>query len=123
MKGGRASRDQQKKLEDDAKLIRAWRAWHKEQLDEACASAHGAIVSEVMTVLNNIEQCEPSTLLDLMRHTDWRTVGADVRLVLLHQTSEKVMSVRERAGLPPIDDGFDHEPDGLFRRVKQLLFP
>jgi len=31
----RPPRDQQKELAGDARLLRAWHAWHREQLDEA----------------------------------------------------------------------------------------
>ena len=45
----RPARDQQKKLQNDAKLMRAWRKWHREALAEVRAGEHGELVDMVMT--------------------------------------------------------------------------
>ena len=50
----RLARDQQKKLADDARLARAWRQWHAEELAEARNGPHGAIVAELTTVLDRL---------------------------------------------------------------------
>ena len=49
------SHDQQKKLDDDARLLRAWKAWHAEQLEEALAGAHGATIDALMLQLDRLE--------------------------------------------------------------------
>src|SRR5262249_1093496 len=59
----RLPRDQQKELADQARLMRAWKAWHAEQLDEALAGLHGAMVAELMTLLDGHELNSAPALL------------------------------------------------------------
>jgi hypothetical protein len=69
------SEKEQKKLEDDARLLRAWRRWHQEKLDEALAGPHGAQVSKLMTLLNRLELSSAAALLDFIRRSDWSSVS------------------------------------------------
>jgi hypothetical protein len=111
------------KLAETGKLTRAYRAWCREQLNEALAGAHGATVAELMALLDRLELNSAATLLAAVQHTDWNTVSYDVRLTVLHQVNEAIARLRERAGLPPIDDPLPGQPDNVFRRIKQILFP
>ena len=110
----RLPRDQEKKLADDAHLLRAWRKWHAEQLEEALAGAHGAMSPSSMTLLDQLELNSAATLLDFMQRTDWSSVSYDVRLTALHQINESICRLRERHGLPPIDDPLPGQPDNAF---------
>jgi hypothetical protein len=40
-----------KKLEDDAKLLRAWRAWHREELEEALAGPYRGTSNDSLSYL------------------------------------------------------------------------
>jgi hypothetical protein len=110
-------------LAERQKLSRAYHAWQREQIDAALASAHGAAVAELMTLLDRLELDSAATLLDFMRHTDWSAVSYDVRFTVLHQINQTIARVRERNGLPAIDDPLPGESDSLFRRIKTMLFP
>ena len=70
----RPPRDQQKELADQARLMRAWKAWHAEQLDEALAGLHGAMVAELMTLLDRHELNSAAALLACVQRMDWSTV-------------------------------------------------
>ena len=70
----RLPRDQQKELADQARLMRAWKAWHAEQLDEALAGLHGAMVAEPMTLLDRHELNSAAALLACVQRMDWSTV-------------------------------------------------
>ena len=83
----RPPRDQQKELADQAQLMRAWRAWHAEQLDEALAGLHGAMVAELMTLLDRHELNSAAALRACVQRMDWSTVSYDVRLTALHQSN------------------------------------
>lgn len=115
--------DQEKELAEQAYLLRAWRKWHAEQLEEALAGAHGAQLAELVTALDRLELDSAAMLLDFMQRTDWSSVSYDVRLTALHQINESICRLRERHGLPPIDDGVPGQPDNAFRRIKAALFP
>jgi hypothetical protein len=40
---------------------------------------------------------------------------------LLHQTAQSIADLRERNGLPAIDDPLPDQPDNVFRRIQQML--
>ena len=116
-------RNEEQELADQKYLLKAWHAWHEEQLREALAGPDGFAVKAVMGLLVNIEAIPASALVAKVGSIDWNTVAYDVRLTLLHQINDAVTTLREMRELPPIDDGFEHEPDGVFRIVKRALFP
>jgi hypothetical protein len=118
----RLTRDQQKKLQDDAKLAKAWRAWHAEELKEARDGPNGAIVNELMAVLDQLTSHSASALLACFERPDWSVVSYDVRLTLLHELNIAVTRLRERQGMSPFDDGVPGERNNIFRRIKALMF-
>jgi hypothetical protein len=117
------SRDQQKELADHARLLRAWKAWHREQLDEALAGPHGALVSELMTLLDRLELSSAAALLDFVRRRAWSSVSWDTRLTVLHEINNRITRMRECHGLPPFDDPLPGQPDNVFRIVRAILTP
>ena len=119
----RLARDQQKKLADDAKLVRIWKQWHADELADAIAGAHGAIIAELMAQLDRLELSSAATLLAFMQRADWSSVSYATRLIALHEINQAVARLRECNGLPPIDDPLPGQPDNVFRRVKAALFP
>jgi hypothetical protein len=110
------------KLVETEKLSRAYLRWQREQLAEALAGAHGAIVAELMALLDRLELNSAATLLDAVRRTDWSEINYNTRLTVLHQINATITRVRERNGMPAIDDPMPGERDSLFRRIKHLLF-
>jgi hypothetical protein len=114
---------QEPKIADDARLIRAWRAWHCEQLAEALAGPHGAQLSELMTLLNRLEPSSAAPLLAFIRRSDWSSVNYDTRLTVLHQINDRITRMRERHGLAPFDDPLPGQPDNVFRIVRAILTP
>jgi hypothetical protein len=117
------SRDQQKKLADDAYLLRAWRKWHREELDAALTGAHGALVAQLMKLLDQLELSSAAALLDFIRHNDWSSVDYATRLTVLHQINASITRLRERHGLTPIEDPLPGQPDNVFRVVRSILIP
>jgi hypothetical protein len=104
-----------------ARHVRVWKAWHQEQLDEALAGAHSATIAELVALLDRLEANSAAPLLDFMRRIDWISISYDVRLTALHQINQKIMRLRERAGLPPLDDPVPGQADNVFRRVRSML--
>ena len=114
---------QEPKIADDARLIRAWRAWHQEQLAEALAGPHGAQISELMTLLGRLEPSSATPLLAFIRRSDWSSVSYDTRLTVLHQINDRITRIRERHGLSPFDDGVPGSRDNVFQIVRSILAP
>jgi hypothetical protein len=118
----RLPRDQDKELADQARLLKAWRAWHAERLANAIAGTHGTIIAELMTLLDRLELNSTAALLDFMRRSDWSSVSYDVRLTVLHQINQAITRLRERNGMAGIDDPLPGQPNNVFRRIKHMLF-
>jgi hypothetical protein len=114
--------DQAKKIADDAKLAKAWRKWHEEELAEARNGPHGAIVTELMIVLDRLTTSSAPALLACFERPDWNAVHYDVRLVVLHELNTAITRLREQQSMPPFDDGVPGERDNVFRRIKDLMF-
>jgi hypothetical protein len=119
----RLPRNEQKELEDQTRLLRAWNARHREQLEQALAGAHGALVAELMTVLDRLELGSAAALLACVERADWGEVSYDTRLTVLHQVNTAITRMRERHGLVPFDDGIPGQRDNVFRRIRSILVP
>jgi hypothetical protein len=110
---------QEKKLADDAKLVRAWRNWHAEQLQEALAGLHRDVLGRVMAQLKNLRSARE--LVTAVAAEDWSVVDADTRLVVLHQINVAIAALREKQGLEPIDDPLPGQPDNAYRIIKAMF--
>jgi hypothetical protein len=102
----------------DARLVRAWKKWHAEELKEACTGPHRHMLERLVEVLKNLNS-GPATLLAFVRAVDWSGAELAVRNIALHEIHRAIIRQREHAGLAPFDDS---EPDNVFRRVKTAMF-
>jgi hypothetical protein len=100
----RRKSEKDKALADNSYLLRAWRRWHREQLDQALAGPHGPIVTHVMTFLETMTPASANALLELMRGHTWADVDANTKFVVLHEINDAITRMREKHGLAPIDD-------------------
>jgi hypothetical protein len=113
----------EQKLADDARLLRAWRRWHAEQLEETLNGPHGAAVARIIAFLKGMEPQSAPALITLLHEFDWSQMDADVRFVILHETNQAITRLRERSGLPPIDDPLPGQRENAFRLIREHLFP
>jgi hypothetical protein len=119
----RRNSEKDKKLADDERLLRAWRNWHRERLDEAMAGPHGVVVVQVVEFLKTMSPASANALLALMRSQVWADVDADTRFELLHLINSTITRLREKNGMPPIDDPLPDSRENVFLLVKKYLFP
>jgi hypothetical protein len=119
----RRSDAQQQKLADDARLLRAWRKWHREKLDDALAGPHGAMVERLVYILKELTLGSAPLLLAFIRNVDWSAIDYDTRLTMLHEVSSVIICLRERNGLSPIDDGLPGERDNVYRIIRSIVTP
>ena len=117
----RRSTAQEKKLADDARLLRWWKAWHREQREAVLAGPHGAVLGELFRMIRSLQHVRPVQLIGLARSIDWAAIDADTKLVTLHELNAAITRFREKRGLEPIDDTVSDEPP--FRTIKAILFP
>jgi hypothetical protein len=110
-----------KGLADNAHLLRAWRRWHREQLEAALADVHRDVIKRLMLQLKHLH--EARELLRFIEAQDWAAIDAETRLIALHEINVAITKLRERSGLEPIDDALPHERPNVFILVKEALFP
>jgi hypothetical protein len=98
----RPKSEKNKELTDREKLLRARRAWHREQLKEALNGIHGDVKRRLMDQLEDLRSARE--LVDFIAAQDWGAVDADTRLTALHQINNAIVALREQQGLTGIDD-------------------
>jgi hypothetical protein len=114
---------QEQKLADDARLLRWWKAWHREQREAVLAGPHGAVLGELFRMFKNLEHVQPVQLIGSARAIDWTAIDFDTRLTVLHEANASISKYREKCGLDPINDALPGEPDTPFRALKAIMFP
>jgi hypothetical protein len=111
---------QEKKLTDDARLLRWWKAWHREQREAALAGPHSAMLGELFRMFKNLQHVQPSQLIGLVRSIDWAVIDSDTKLTTLHELNAAITQYRTKCGAEPIDDSVSDEPP--FRAIKAIIF-
>jgi hypothetical protein len=114
-------RAQEQKLADDARLLRAWKRWHREERTAVLAGPHGPALAELFRMLDNIEHVRPSQLVGLVQSIAWSTIDYPTRLAVLHETNSAVSKQRERLGLAPFDDGLPGDPPNVFCLIRTAI--
>jgi hypothetical protein len=117
----RRSAENDKKLVDDARLLRAWRAWHREQLEQACSGPHRMLLEALLARLQNLQMNSAAGLLNFIRKQDWGVVDIETRFIVLHELNSAIVRLRERNGLDGVSDPLPGQKESLFRTVKALL--
>jgi hypothetical protein len=108
-----------KALADRAHLLRAWRRWHVERLEEALEGVHGAVLERLMAQLKDLHSARE--LVDFIAAQDWSVVDTDTRFTALHEINIAITKLRERNGQEPISDPLPGAPQNAFRIIKNLF--
>ena len=108
-----------KKLADDARLMRWWSAWHREQLEQALDGMHGDIMRGLMAQLKDLHSAR--ALVDFISARDWSRVDANTRMIALHAINRAIAALRSKSGLPFVDDLLPGQPDNAYRIIKNLF--
>ena len=98
----------EQKLADDARLLRTWREWHREQLEEALAGVRRDVLERLMEQLKDLRSAR--ALVDFIAAQDWESLDADTRVIALFEINRAITALRERQKLPPINDALPGEP-------------
>jgi len=121
MKRQRTARE--KKLADDVRLMRAWRAFHREEREAALAGPYAVTLAELFRMFANLVHVQPAQLVGFIGAIDWAAIDYQTRLTVLHELNTAITAFREKRGLEPIDDNLPGDPDTPFRTIKAILFP
>ena len=113
--------EQAKKLADDARLLRAWKKFHREEREAVLAGPHAAVLSELFRMFKNLQHVQPSQLIGFVDSIDWSSIDYVTRLTVLHEINNAITSYRLKRGLEPIDDALPGDPDTPFRAIKAIV--
>ena len=105
----------------DAKMFRAWKKFHREEREQALAGPHGAVVSELFRMLQNLQHLQPSQLIGYVQSIDWSAIDYTTKLTIIHELNSAITTFREKRGLEPIDDNLPGDPDTPFRAIKTIV--
>jgi hypothetical protein len=112
---------QQQKLIDDARLLRAWKKFHREEREAVLAGPHGSVLAELFRMFENLKHVRPAQLIGFVRSIDWAAIDYGTRLVVIHGLNTAVCTYRANRGLAEIDDGLPGEPDTPFRTIRAIV--
>jgi hypothetical protein len=110
-----------KKLDDNERLLRAWRAWHREQLKEALARIHADVMQRLLAELKDLRSARE--LVAFIEAQDWTAVDANTRLIALHEINIAITKLRVRAEQDPIDDALPDQPLRAFQLIRNIINP
>jgi hypothetical protein len=117
----RKSNKKQKKLTDDARLLRAWKKFHREERETMLAGPHGSVLNELFRVLANLKHMQPAQLIGYVQSIDWSVIEYDTKLVVIHECNTAITALREKHDLASIDDNLPGEPETPFRTIKAVV--
>jgi hypothetical protein len=113
---------QDQKLADASRLLRAWKKFHRDELEAVRAGPHAAVLNELFRMFKNLKHVQPSQLIGFTQSIDWTAIDYSVRLVVLHELNTSITAFREKQGLELISDPLPHEPETPFRMIKAIVF-
>src|ERR1700719_2202648 len=119
MRRHKSEKDQE--LDDRGHLLRAWRQWHREELEGRLQGPPGHLLRELLQFLRNMSLKSAPQLIKRIRTQDWRQIDAATKLIILHEINSAVTRLRERNGLPCFDDDLRAESRTAFLLVRELL--
>jgi hypothetical protein len=117
----RRSTAQEKKLVDDARLLRAWKKFHREERDAVLAGPHATTLAELFRAFANIECVRPAQLIGFIGAIDWGSIDYETRLTVLHEVNATITRYREKCGLDPIDDPLPGAPSNAFQIIRGII--
>src|SRR5262245_10644261 len=110
-----------KELEDNARLLRAWKKFHREEREAARAGPHSATLGELFRMFANLKYVQPAQLIGFVHSINWTVIDYDTKPVVVHEFNTAITAIREKHGLVPIDDGLLGEPETPFRTIRAIV--
>jgi len=118
----RRKSEKDKKLANDARLLRWWRAWHREERDAVLSGPHARTLAELFRAFSAIDCIQPSQLVGFIGAIDWSAIDYQTRLFVLHELNRSITKLRESQKLDPIDDPVDDDaPPNAFQVIRGIL--
>jgi hypothetical protein len=112
---------EQKKLDDDARPLRWWKAWHREERNAVLSGPHARTLAELFRMFANIDCVKPAQLIGLVAAIDWNAIDYQTRLTVLHEVNSAITKFRESQKLDPISDPLPGAPPNAFQAIRGII--
>jgi hypothetical protein len=116
-----SKQEQERERANNARLLRAWKKFHRDEREEAFAGPHGATLAELFRMFKNLELMQPTQLIGYVQSIDWAAIDYTTKLVVVHEADSAITALREKHGLDPINDNLPGDPDTPFRTIKTIV--
>jgi hypothetical protein len=106
----RTAAQAEKELRDNARLLRAWKKFHREEREAVLSGSHGAVLSELFRMFKNLQHVRPAQLIGYAQSIDWSAIDYNTKLTVVHELNNAITAYRTKHGLEPIDDNLPGDP-------------
>ena len=113
--------ERERELANQAKLTRAWKAFHREEREAVLAGPYSATLAELFRMFANLPHVQPSQLVGYTRAIDWSEIDYPTRLTIIHEANAAITKLREQRGLDPISDPLPGASDNVFRIIRAII--
>ena len=110
-----------KELADNARLLRAWKKFHREEREAVLAGPYASTLAELFRMFANLPHVQPSQLVGYTRAIDWSEIDYPTRLIIIHEANAAITKLREQRGRDPISDPLPGAPLNAFLLIKQII--
>ena len=94
----RPKSERDKKLTDDARLVRAWKKFHRDECETVLAGPRGTVLGELFWMFRNLQHIRPSQLIGFVGSIDWASIDYATRLTVLHEVNNAITAYRVKRG-------------------------
>jgi hypothetical protein len=109
--------------EREAKLLRAWQAWHNDARKTILAGQHRDMFERLLYILEGLRLDSAPLLLAYVRGVDWPAIDTATRQAILHEISSGIIKLRIASGCEPFDDDPFAECPSVFHIIKEEILP
>ncbi len=108
-------------LNERQQLSRSYRASKRAQFERAFAEEPR--LREFATEIRKCGNDDAEWMIHVViQNEDWlQAATPDIRALALEIVDRRIVQIRTRAGLPPIDDALPGEPDDVYQIAKRIL--
>lgn len=110
------------RLAEKDKLSAAYLRDRRRRIDELCEGEHGEAVKDLARFLRRMDLRSGKALVERIRAATWaQAMSANDRHLVLSIIAGAIRLMREREGLPPLDDPMFDAPPNVFQQIKSIL--
>src|SRR5215813_6697298 len=117
----RRKSEEDKALAERAYLLRAWKKFHADELQQALVGLHADVMNRLIAQLKELRSARE--LVAFIETQDWAAVDASTRMIALHEINTAITKLRVRAEQDPIDDALPGQPLRAFQLIHNIINP